>query len=208
MEEIKHSGRFAEIEHLLDDYFRCHAKINRALIPYHFKSKQILGQEIYRNIIDDFSNTFDEILDISQFSPDFVSILHIFAYYRLLGNNPKFSRFVFQLLSDGADSIFTIEKEKELLLGFGSKFSRFQEEELDILVQFNIGMKKESIRMIYLSNEVTDIDQISQIHMHMLLGYAGYSRKKADELIAAAFEVINLFSFHVKSGFTIEIKYN
>lgn len=24
MEEIKHSGRFAEIEHLLDDYFRCH----------------------------------------------------------------------------------------------------------------------------------------------------------------------------------------
>lgn len=184
------------------------AKVNRALIPYHFKSKQVLGQEIYCNIIDEFSNTINDILDIDQFSPDFVSILHFIAYFRLLGNNSRLSRFVFQLLTDGTDSVFSTEKEKELLLGFGSKFSQLQEEEQAILVQLNIGMKKESVRMIYFSNEDTDIDQIARMNMQMLLGYAGYSKRKADELIAAAFEVINLFSFHVKSGFTIEIKYN
>lgn len=183
------------------------SKVNRALIPYHFNNKQALGQEIYCRIIEEFTDTIDEILDIRQFSSDFVSILHTVAYYRLLRDNHKFSRFVFQLQSDETASIFTTEKEREFLLNLGSKFSHFNDAELNALAKMNIGMKKEIIQMIYSSENDISADQIAEIHLHMLMGYAGYSRKKADELIKAAFDVTNLLSFHMKNGFSIEIKY-
>lgn len=184
------------------------AKVNRALIPYHFKSKQVLGQEVYCKIIEEFQNEIDSILDISQFTPDFTSILHAVSYYRLLENNARFSRFVFQLLSDETTPIFTRDNEKELLVNLGSRFSRFSDTELDILAQMNIGIKKELIRMLCLSEKGINADQIACMHIHMLMNHAGYSARKTDELIQAAFEVANLLSFHVKSGFTIEIKYN
>ena len=36
------------------------AKVNRALIPYHFKNKQILGLEIYNQIIAEFYELIDK----------------------------------------------------------------------------------------------------------------------------------------------------
>lgn len=184
------------------------AKVNRALIPYHFNNKQALGQEIYCRITEEFTTAIDEILDIRQFSSDFISIFHTVAYYRLLRDNYRFSRFVFQLQSDTTDSLFTIEKEREFLLNLGSKFSHLDDVELNILAKMYVGMKKEIIQMIYLSENNDITDRITEIHLHMLMGYAGYSRKKADELIQAAFEVTNLLSFHMKNGFSVEIEYN
>lgn len=184
------------------------AKVNRALIPYHFKNKQVLGQEVYCKVVEEFKNAIDGILDISQFTPDFTTILHIVTYYRLLETNTRFSRFVFQLLSDETTPVFTRDSEKELLLNLGSRFARFSDTELDILAQMDIGIKKELIRMLCLSENGVTADRIAGTHIHMLMSYAGYSAKKNDELIQAAFEVADLLSFHVKSGFTIEIKYN
>ncbi|MDE5864846.1 MAG: TetR/AcrR family transcriptional regulator [Lachnospiraceae bacterium] len=182
------------------------AKINRALIPYHFQTKQILGEEIYQRIIADFTQTMDELLDASQFSPDFIRILHTITYYRLLRDNPKLSRFVSQLLTDQASSLFTVEDGRKMLSELGNKFSLCDEDELNILAKMNIGMQKEIIQMIHTS--AADIDRMAQIQLHMLMSYAGYSKKKANELINAAFEVADLVSFHVKNGFSIVITYN
>lgn len=182
------------------------AKINRALIPYHFQTKQILGEEIYKRIIEEFTQAMDELLDTSQFSPDFIRILHTITYYRLLKDNPKLSRFAAQLLTDEASALFTVEEGRKMLSDLGSKFSLCDDEELNILAKMNVGIQKEIIQMIHAST--TDIDRIAQIQLHMLMGYAGYSKKKADELIDAAFEVADLFAFHVKNGFSIAITYN
>lgn len=182
------------------------AKINRALIPYYFNNKQILGQTIYHNIIENFTAAFDNILDISQFTPDFITVLHVAAYYHLL-NDTRFSRFVFQLLSGESACLFTIEQEKSILLGLGNKISSLSDSELDIIIRMSIGMKKEMIQMIYHS-EHTNTDQLVKASLHMLMGYAGYSNKKIEELTDAAIKVINLFSFRFKNGFLLEIKYS
>lgn len=183
------------------------AKINRALIPYHFKNKQILGQEIYHKIIHDFNSTFDEILETSQFTPDFSSVLHTVAYYRLLADS-RFSRFVFQLQADANSTLFTVDSEKTFITGLGNKISQLSDKELSIIIRMHIGMKKELIKMIYQSKNNTDIDQISKLNLQLLMRYAGYSRKKTDELVDAAIEVVNLFSFQIKGDFSIKINYN
>ncbi|MCM1499900.1 MAG: TetR/AcrR family transcriptional regulator [Clostridium sp.] len=182
------------------------AKINRALIPYHFQSKQALGEEIYQKIIKEFTDAIDNLLDTSQFSPDFICMLHTINYYRLLKDNPKLSRFASQLLTDETSTLFTVETGRKMLSELGSKFSLCDDEELTVLAKMNIGIQKEIIQMIHTST--TDTDRMAQIQLHMLMGYAGYSKKKTDELINAAFAVADLISFHVKNGFSIAITYH
>ncbi len=184
------------------------AKVNRALIPYHFKNKQILGLEIYHLIMDEFYELIDNLLDTSQFDKDFVSILHTVAYYRLLASNTHFLQFLSELQADENAILFDTELEKEWITNLGSKFASLDETELNILTQMNIGIKKENIILLSTSAKETDADTISKMHLHMLMRYAGYTAKKTDELIAAATEIANLLNFQIKNGFVIELKYN
>ncbi|MDE6760910.1 MAG: TetR/AcrR family transcriptional regulator [Lachnospiraceae bacterium] len=182
------------------------AKINRALIPYHFKNKMILGQEIYNELMKEFTTSLDLILDTEQFSSELTGVIHIMAYYRLLAN-PRYCRFVFQLLSDEDFSISLSEDQNLITYCLGSKASRFDSTDIDIICQMGTGIKKEIIRIIYTDKKETDIDHLVMIKLHMLLGYIGYSKKKIDELADAAVTLLNLLSFQVKNNFTIEITY-
>lgn len=184
------------------------AKVNRALIPYHFKNKQVLGLEIYNQIIDEFYELIDDVLDTSQFDTDFVSILHTVAYYRLLASNKHFLQFLSELQSDEDAALFNAAIEQEWLTSLGSKFANLDEVELTILTQMNIGMKKESITMLATASKELNADTIAHMHLHMLMRYVGYSAKKADELINATTEIVNLLNFQIKNGFVIELKYN
>ncbi|MGN0154999.1 MAG: TetR/AcrR family transcriptional regulator [Lachnospiraceae bacterium] len=182
------------------------AKINRALIPYHFQSKQILGKEIYEKIMAEFTDTIDTLLDISQFSSDFACVFHTVAYYRLL-HNEHFSRFVYQLLAEDNTSLFDTESEKQQIIGLGSKFSQLDDSTLDTLARIQIGIKKEMIQLIQDSGNTIDADELAAMQLNMIMGYAGYSRKKIDELFNAAVEVVNLLSFHFSSSFSVEVTY-
>ena len=182
------------------------AKVNRALIPYHFQNKQILGLEIYQQIIAEFNELIDEILDTSQFDTDFVNVLHTVAYYRLLASNAHFLQFVSELQADENASLFTMEDEIQWLAGLGSKFTNLSDEEHHILAQMHIGMRKESINL--LNNKKTNADMITHMQIHMLMRYVGYTAKKTDELMNAAIEITNLLNFQIKNGFAIELKYN
>ena len=184
------------------------AKVNRALIPYHFKSKQILGLEIYNQIIAEFYELIDNILDTSQFDTDFVSILHTIAYYRLLTSNKQFLQFLSELQADENASLFDVETEQEWLTSLGSKFANLNETELAMLTKMSIGMKKESLSMLTNTSKEVSADLVAHMHLHMLMRYVGYSTKKADELINAAIEIANLLNFQIKNGFAIELKYN
>ena len=184
------------------------AKVNRALIPYHFKNKQILGLEIYNQIITEFYELIDNVLDTSQFDADFVSILHTVAYYRLLSSNKHFLQFLSELQADEAATLFSTDAEQEWITSLGSKFANLDKTELSILTQMHIGIKKENISLLSRSSKENNADQIAQMHLHMLMRYVGYSAKKTDELINAAIEIANLLNFQIKNGFAIELKYN
>lgn len=183
------------------------AKINRALIPYHFKSKQILGLEIYQEIIKEFYELIDNLLDTSQFDADFVSILHTVTYYRLLSTNAQFLRFISELQTDEGTSLFTTEEEKHWLTTLGNKFTSMNEYEIRILTQMHIGVKKEMLTLLYNKTD-NDADIISHMHISMLMRYVGYSAKKIDELFQASIEIANLLNFEIKTGFSIGLKYN
>lgn len=184
------------------------AKVNRALIPYHFKNKQILGLEIYNQIITEFYEMIDDVLDTSQFDTDFVSILHTVAYYRLLASNKHFLQFLSELQSDEDAALFHADTEQKWLISLGSKFANLDEAESTILTQMSIGMKKESITMLTAKSKELNADKVAHMHLHMLMRYVGYSAKKADELINAATEIANLLNFQIKNGFIVELKYN
>ena len=182
------------------------AKINRALIPYHFKNKQALGLDIYHEIMKNFFELIDNLLDTSQFDSDFVSILHIVTYYRLLSDNVPFLRFIKELQADEETPLYTAEEELHWITCLGDKFNTLDKEELSILTQMHIGAKKESIHLFH--NDVcSSPDTISHAHIRMLMCYVGYSAETIDELYNAAVEVANLLKFKIKNDFTIELKY-
>ncbi len=183
------------------------AKVNRALIPYHFKNKQILGLEIYKQIMNEFYELIDNVLDTSQFDKDFVNVLHMLAYYRLLSGNTHFLQFVCELQEDENASLFTVDQEIEWLMGLGSKFANLTENERLILAQMHMGMHKESIALLNQSKKHNP-DILTHMQIHMLMRYVGYTAKKTDELIDAATEVVNLLNFQIKNGFAIELTYN
>ena len=59
------------------------ANVNRALIPYHFQSKPILGKAVFQEILSQTHTKLDTILDMSQFSADFAGMLHLMSFYYL-----------------------------------------------------------------------------------------------------------------------------
>lgn len=182
------------------------ASINRALIPYHFKSKQILGQTIYEESINGFLNRFDSILEVSDFTPDFVSILHLVAYYQLL-TIPTFSRFVNELQADSSFSAFMETSEREIMSGLLVKASKLRETEQNILINSLIGMKKELIRMVAEKHTGFNINEAAKIQLYMILSYTGYTKKKIEELYDSAVEVVNLLKFDLSGSFELQISF-
>lgn len=181
------------------------AGINRALIPYHFKSKQMLGETIYSEIISNFLERFDSILDIIEFSPDFISILHITAYYQLLMDE-HFAQFVNELQADKDFSSFMQKSEALLLDGLLNKNTRLSDSEITILLSSAIGMKKE---LFYLVSTIgIDVNEAAKLQLYMLLSYTGYSKKKIEDLYDSAMQVINMLQFKITKDFQIKISYN
>lgn len=181
------------------------ANVNRALIPYHFQSKPVLGKAVFQEILTQTHTYLDNILDMSQFSADFAGMLHLMSFYYLLQDN-IFATFCMQVLEDDSNVLFDHTTEQAELLALSKKLSSTSEEELDLLVYMHIGIKQQMIQ--YLANHAdTDPKTIAKMHLALLLSYTGQSRKKCDELIDAACEVLNMLSFQIDDSFTISISF-
>jgi AcrR family transcriptional regulator len=191
-----------------DDISRATA-LNRALIPYHFRNKQLLGQAAYQSLLENFISQLDSILDISQFSADFVSLLHLVACYRLLEDAP-FVRFLYELQSDPDFSSFLMQQEGILLSGFRNESNRLSDTQWDIVVLSEIGMKKELICMVqqaHTQHTTPDIDAIAKLQLSMLLSCTGERPDEIQELYDSAREVIDLMQFHISDYLFVEISY-
>lgn len=181
------------------------ANVNRALIPYHFQSKPILGKAVFQEILTQTHTYLDNILDMSQFSADFAGMLHLMSFYYLLQDN-TFATFCTQVLADDSNALFDSVAEQTELLSLSKKLSSIPGEELDLLTHMHIGIKQQMIP--YLANHTdTDLKTIAKMHLALLLSYIGQSRKKCDELIDAACEVLDMLSFQMDDTFTVTVTY-
>lgn len=183
------------------------ANINRALIPYHFNSKQTLGYAVYAKILSDFDTAFFNTVHEDECPPDLMNVLHTFAYYQMF-DNAKLLRFAYEIIScEKTNDPFPMF-EKGQIAGIGSKASGFTDTELEALANINSGMEKEIIRMLYESSETVDINTLARMELNMMMGYAGYSKKKQEELIDIAAELSTQLSVNVKNGFAVDISWN
>lgn len=179
---------------------------NRALIPYHYKNKQLLGQAVYMELIDTTYAKLDATLDITQFSSDFISVLHLITYYQLLKITP-FTRFLYELQQAQEFSKAIAASEQILLAGLGDKFAKLTKEQWRLLVPVAVGMKRSMTELFYEQPDAVSVEETAKAHLTMLMGYAGYSKKKIDELVDAAIQVVALFDFNITKDFEIVISY-
>lgn len=181
------------------------ANVNRALIPYHFQSKPILGKAVFQEILTQTHTYLDNLLDMSQFSADFAGMLHLMSFYYLLQDN-TFAAFCTQVLADDNNALFDHDAEQAELLSLSKKLSSISKEDLDLLTHMHIGIKVQMIQ--YLTNHTdTAPKAIAKMHLALLLSYIGQSRKKCDELIDAACEVLDMLSFQIDDTFTATVKF-
>lgn len=182
------------------------ANVNRALIPYHFQSKPILGKAVFQEILTQTHMKLDTILDMSQFSADFAGMLHLMSFYYLLQDN-IFATFCTQVLADDHTILFNFETEQAELLSLSKKLSSISSEELHILTLMHIGIKEQMIQYLMFHPEM-NVSAIAKMHLALLLSYIGQSRKKCDELIDAACEVLDMLSFQIDDSFTVSISFS
>ena len=181
------------------------ANVNRALIPYHFQNKSILGKAVFQEILSQTHTCLDNILDMSQFSADFAGMLHLMSFYYLLQDN-TFATFCTQVLADDSNALFDHAMEQAELLSLSKKLSSISDEELSLLTHMHIGIKQQMIQ--YLANHTdTAPKTIAKMHLALLLSYIGQSRKKCDELIDAACEVLDMLLFQMDDTFTIAVTF-
>lgn len=181
------------------------AEINRALIPYHFKSKQILGQMIFKQINEDFIAHLDTMVEIEQYIPEFIYILHKMASSRLLSNE-KYRRFAMQIEEDASYMTNTLSSQETDLQNLGSKAAKLDMATISAIASMAAGMEREIIRKMCTTQEKSYSDKITAISIHMVMNYIGYSKKKVDELIEIAIDLLDSYTFQIKSGFTVLIK--
>lgn len=185
------------------DDIRDAANINRALIPYHFGSKQLLGQQIYLIIKDEFTSALDNVIDFDGCSPELIYVMHTIAFYQLLYND-KFSLFVSEIQADNAFTCDIINGESSLENVFQSKSCKLDADALHLLGTLDFGMEKELLHTASIQQD--SIDQMAAMKIHMIMGYAGYSKNNITNMINQAYAVLEQIQIQVKSAFDIRIK--
>jgi len=189
-----------------DDICRV-AKVNRALIPYYFKNKQNLGYMVYRDIYMDFKEELDRCMEPKQFPADLSTFIQTFAYYRLLKSR-ELSRFALQIMnSDASIDATLVGGEKKFITEISSD-KKFSIEELETLANFDYSIEKEIHRLIYMHPESIDPDRLCSTELSMIMGYAGHSKKKINEMMKQSVNFLDSLSMTVKNGFVISITKN
>lgn len=176
--------------------------VNRALIPYHFKTKADLALASYDSFIDEYVITRNKIS--KGYTNEEKLVIGILYYYRLLGNE-NVSRFIEYIVNENA-------YQERLLLGEGVMYKsiipegrRISEKQWDMIIHMIWGMEVESIRMISL-NQCDDITQMGKIMIQMIFQYFGYSVGKVNLIFAKVNRILDQYDFEVTQDFTIVVK--
>ena len=180
------------------------AGINRALIPYYFKTKHQLGRKIFREITEEFYEELDKAIDLSQYSQQLQNNIQSFGYYRLL-KNEQYGRFAAQIFMNEVFTDDMTQSENDYIRAYIRQDTNLTEKEIAILSRLDYGIEREIINVIHGNEKQADIDEICIIELRMLLQYCGYTEAEINELAMKTVEVLDQCQFEVKSGFKIRV---
>lgn len=179
------------------------AKVNRALIPYYFKNKKNLALLVYQRFMEDFYSVCDKTMADLKLSDEVRTAVYMFAYYRLLKNR-NLARFLIQFISDVDNNDRMVTSEKKFFDSLNTNYSKIPKSEYAVLSQMDYGIEKELTRIAYYKED-TDIDELSTIEFHLILGYFGYSKEKIEEIIQETMKHLDKFEITLKSSFNFEL---
>ena len=190
--------------------------INRALIPYHFKSKQSLALYVYREIIDYVTSKADELLDTASLSDDLAAAFHIIVFYRLFSNK-QFTNLVCELMNENPEILMDEQTEKNILQHLSDSYSN-NDKTIDLLAASMTAIRFSLINKIKDNNYSTDLatgkknikqssDIYARIYINYALRYVGASDKTIDELFNAATQLANLIEIDIRSEYKIFVSY-
>lgn len=180
------------------------AGINRALIPYYFKTKHQLGRGVFQEITEEFYEELDRAIDLSQYSKQLQNNIQSFGYYRLL-KNEQYGRFASEIFMNEVLTEDMTQAENDYIRPYIRRDTNLTEREIAILSRLDYGIEREIINLIHGSEEKVDVDEICIMELKMLLQYCGYSEVEINELAKRTVEILNQCLFEVKPGFKIKV---
>lgn len=182
------------------------AGMNRALIPYHFKTKQSLGKAVIYEILGSAYSDIDDMLGSSELSEDLTSALHIVIYYRLLNNN-QYASLINELINDNGSDIFDINDELISIKALGKNFRKLSDKELKLICRSTIALRKELINCMLDTSDNYNSDELAAFHIETAMTHAGYTKKNIAELTDAAIQLANLVDCRIGDDFNVSVSY-
>lgn len=179
-------------------------QINRALIPYHFDSKQALAASVYNEIVDTAFNESDELLSVSELSDDLASAIHIVIYYRLF-NDKQFTAFTCDLIDEGYELLTDTESEKTLIRNLDKYFSKLDDNTFELICSSMTAVRFNLIKCMTDGSYYSDT--LATHFIELALRYAGVSKKDIKELIDGAIQLADLITCDIRPGFQISVSY-
>lgn len=181
------------------------AGVNRALIPYHFKTKYDLGQEVFDQINQEFLDELSRVVHFEIYSQVMQTNLATFAFYRLLQNS-RFCRLAAEIMRHEKHFESLVSSERKFILDYMEDEVKLSEGELEILARMDYGIEKEIVGIAAECNGKVDTDAISKMELQLILQYCGYPREKIDDMIRETLRILEKYTFQVGSGFQIKIE--
>lgn len=181
------------------------AGVNRALIPYYFKSKYDLGKEIFSQIYEEFEEKFSKKMEFENYSQVMQTNLTTFAFYRLL-QNPRFCRLAAEIMCNEKHFARLVKSERKFILDYVEDEPKLSETELEILARMDYGIEKEIVGIAAEHNGKVDTDAICKMELQLILQYCGYPMEKIEEMVTETLKILESVTFRVGSGFRLHIK--
>ena len=183
--------------------------INRALIPYHFKSKQTLAFSIYSEIIESALSRADELLDAASLSRDLAAAFNTIIFFRLFSSR-HFTSFTCELMAENASLFDDEDREQQLLYMFADSNS-------DIFLNNSYG-KLICGSMCAIRNKLISFmrdgsynsDELAKIYIQFAINSINVSDNNdntAVELYDSAKQLADLISLEIGKGFQLSVSY-
>ncbi|MBR1599607.1 MAG: TetR/AcrR family transcriptional regulator [Lachnospiraceae bacterium] len=190
--------------------------INRALIPYHFKSKQTLALTVYNEIIDHVAARADELLDTASMSDDLSAAFHLIIFYRLFVSK-QFTNLVCQLLKENSELLIDSDAEKAFLIKLSDSYSN-KSIENDLSISSMNNIRFSLIKMIKDNNyssenaankksNLSSSDIYAKTYINYALRYVGTADDTINELFNAAVQLANLIDVEIRPDFKVIVSY-
>lgn len=175
------------------------AKVNRALIPYHYKNKSDLAMAVYNDFMHEYVSTREEIA--AGYSKVEKLVISVLYFYRLL-ENEKVARFVNYIIGEKSFWERLVWGESVMYEKIIPENKHYTEKEWNMLIHMILGMESETVNMIYLKM-YDDIREMGKIMLEMVLRKFGYSQEQAEQLFNKVHRILDQYDYEVTPRFEV-----